>query len=323
MLSNDQLQAEQNHEERPPVTVIGLGPMGRALAGAFLRSGHRVTVWNRTAGKAGALLELGASLADSIHAAVSASPLVVVCVLDYHVVRTLLGPAARAMAGRTFVNLTADTPSRARTMAAWAAGKGIDYLDGAIMTPTPTIGTPAAVVLYSGPEALYETSRPSLAAIGGTATYLGSDPGRAAAYDVALLDVFWTAMSGYTHALALARAEQIAPREFAAYAKGIASILPDIMEYMAAHLEVGHHPGDKSNLSSAAAGMDHIIEASADHGIDAGVMKAAGAWVRTAVDRGYGKDDFSRLAALLEKTSLQNAAFLPQPSEHSIPEGTP
>ena len=37
------------------VTVLGLGPMGRALAGAFLAAGVPTTVWNRTASRAGAL----------------------------------------------------------------------------------------------------------------------------------------------------------------------------------------------------------------------------------------------------------------------------
>lgn len=43
------------HESAPltPVTVLGLGPMGRALASAFLNARQPVTVWNRTPGKAG------------------------------------------------------------------------------------------------------------------------------------------------------------------------------------------------------------------------------------------------------------------------------
>lgn len=41
-----------NHD----VTVLGLGLMGRALAGAFLRDGHPTTVWNRTEEKAGDLV---------------------------------------------------------------------------------------------------------------------------------------------------------------------------------------------------------------------------------------------------------------------------
>ena len=43
----------QNRDaDRTPVTVIGLGLMGQALAGAFLRAGHPTTVWNRSAAKA-------------------------------------------------------------------------------------------------------------------------------------------------------------------------------------------------------------------------------------------------------------------------------
>jgi 3-hydroxyisobutyrate dehydrogenase-like beta-hydroxyacid dehydrogenase len=46
-----------------PVTVIGLGPMGRAMAGALMRAGHPVTVWNRTPRRADELVAEGARLA--------------------------------------------------------------------------------------------------------------------------------------------------------------------------------------------------------------------------------------------------------------------
>ncbi|QRG66425.1 NAD(P)-dependent oxidoreductase [Brevibacillus choshinensis] len=281
--------------KRSSVTVIGMGPMGQALAGAFLQNGHPVTVWNRTAGKADAVVARGATLAQTVRDAIEASPLVVICVLDYHAVEAILGHEGEALSGKTLVNLTADSPDRARSMAKWAADRGIDYLDGAIMTPTPTIGTPAAVVLYSGSEAVYSVHQPTLASIGGTASYLGDDHGRAAAFDVSLLDLFWTTMSGYVHALALARAENISPREFARYAQGIVAILPDIMEYMAEHVEEDSFPGDKSNLNSAAAGMEHIIHAAKHNGIDASVLSAAYAIARQAIDAGYGMDAFSRL----------------------------
>lgn len=44
----------------PEVTVIGLGPMGQALAAAFLAAGVRTTVWNRTPGKDRELVAAGA-----------------------------------------------------------------------------------------------------------------------------------------------------------------------------------------------------------------------------------------------------------------------
>nr|WP_281426757.1 NAD(P)-binding domain-containing protein [Paenibacillus solanacearum] len=286
---------------RSPVTVLGMGPMGQALAGAFLNNGHPTTVWNRTPGKAGRLVALGAASAATAAEAAAASPLVIVCVLDYDAVHAILEAAGGALNGRAVVCLTADTPERARATAAWAAARGVGYLDGAIMTPAATIGSPAAVVLYSGPQGVYEAHRETLASIGGSAAYLDADPGRAAAYDVALLDLFWTTMSGYAHAVALAGAENIAARDFAVYAQGIAAIMPAIMADLAHQIDEGRYPGSQSNLTSTAAAIDHIIHASQSRGLDVTVLNAVQAMVRRAVDAGHGNDSFSRIAAMLRK----------------------
>ncbi|MEW2379697.1 NAD(P)-binding domain-containing protein [Micromonospora sp. NPDC047812] len=280
----------------PPVTVLGLGPMGRALAGALLAAGHPTTVWNRTAARADPLVARGARRAPTVPEAVRASPLVLACVIDYAAVRAIVEPAADALAGRTLVNLTADTPQRARAMAAWASRQGVDYLDGAIMTPAPTIGGPEALVLYSGPEHLWRAHRDSLANLGGSADWLGADPARAAAHDVALLDIFWTGMSGMAHAFALARAEGITAAELAPYAKGVSGLLPDLVDDLAGRIDVGNHTADVSTIASAAATMAHIVEAAGGHGIDTGTLRAAHAVVARALDAGHGDDDFSRLA---------------------------
>jgi 3-hydroxyisobutyrate dehydrogenase-like beta-hydroxyacid dehydrogenase len=282
-----------------PVSVLGLGPMGSALAGAFLDHGHPTTVWNRTAGKADALAARGAQRAQTAAEAARASPLVIVCVIDYDAAQAILDGAVDALRGRTVVNLTADTPARARSMAAWAEPHGIAYLDGSIMTPTETIGGPDAVVLYSGPQAIFAAHRPALASIGGTASHLGTDPGRAAAHDVALLDLFWTAMSGVVHAFALAGAEDIAARALAPYANGIADLLPTIIDEFAEQIDDGEYPGEDSTLISAAAGMRHIIHAADDHGMDTTVLGAALRVAERAIDAGHGSDGFSRLASEL------------------------
>lgn len=55
------------------VTVLGLGPMGQALAAALLDAGHHTTVWNRTEAKAAQLLSRGARWAPNPARAVTAS----------------------------------------------------------------------------------------------------------------------------------------------------------------------------------------------------------------------------------------------------------
>jgi 3-hydroxyisobutyrate dehydrogenase-like beta-hydroxyacid dehydrogenase len=74
-MAEDAVQAASSatDPDRSPVTVIGLGAMGRALAGAFVDRGHPTTVWNRTPGKGEELARRGADVAPTIIDAVQAS----------------------------------------------------------------------------------------------------------------------------------------------------------------------------------------------------------------------------------------------------------
>jgi 3-hydroxyisobutyrate dehydrogenase-like beta-hydroxyacid dehydrogenase len=287
-------------QTRPaPVTVLGLGPMGRALASAFLEARHPVTVWNRTPGKAGDLLDRGAVAAGSVRDAVRAGQVIIACLIDYDAVRATLGQAPEGWEGRWLVNLTSGEPAQARRMSQWASSRGIGYLDGAVLTPAPAIGTPSATVLFGGARDVYEAVRETMAALGGTAVHLGDDPGRAAAYEVALLDVFATSVNGIMHAFALASAEGIEPERFAALATGVGGLLPEMITRFARQIRTGRYPGDRSTIASAASGITHVINAATAHGIDVGVLTAARSVIDRAVADGYGSQGLARLATVL------------------------
>ncbi|MFF9342787.1 MULTISPECIES: NAD(P)-dependent oxidoreductase [unclassified Streptomyces] len=288
---------------QPAVTVLGLGPMGRALAGAFLAAGVRTTVWNRTPGREGDLTERGAVTAASAAEAIAASPLTVICMVNYDATDAVLrqDAAEAALKGRTLVNLSADTPGRARDTGRWAGEHGIHYIDGAIMTPAGTVGSPHAVFLFSGPSETYQEHRTVLDGLGGTHTHLGEEVSRAAAFDIALLDVFWTSMAGYVHAMALADAEGITPRELAPFAIGIAQILPPLFEEFAGDIEDGTYSGAINPLTSGVSTMAHIVHAAEDHAIDSGVMRAVEGLARRTVALGHGADGFSRIAEVLRR----------------------
>jgi 3-hydroxyisobutyrate dehydrogenase-like beta-hydroxyacid dehydrogenase len=64
------------------IAFLGLGKMGRAIAGRLLGSGHTVAVWNRTLGPAEALTALGARKSTSPKDAIAEADVVLTMLFD-------------------------------------------------------------------------------------------------------------------------------------------------------------------------------------------------------------------------------------------------
>ncbi|MEU1483207.1 NAD(P)-binding domain-containing protein [Streptomyces sp. NPDC005752] len=280
------------------VTVIGLGPMGRAMTRTLLTAGHPVTVWNRTAGRADGVVGDGAALAATPAEAVGASDLVLLSLTDYPAMYDVLEGATASLAGRTLVNLSSDTPERTREAAAWAAGHGAAFLTGGVMVPAPMVGTEAAHVYYSGPEVVMRARRDTLALLG-TPRYLGEDPGLAQLMYQAQLAVFLTTLSGLMHATAMLgaagmKAEEALP-ELLSMADSTGDILRAGEESPGAALDAGEHPGDLSTVTMMGATSDHIVEASTSLGLDLALPRAVQAHYRRAIEDGHGGDNWTRI----------------------------
>ncbi len=279
-----------------PVTVLGLGPMGTALARALLAAGVPTTVWNRTRSLAESLAVDGAAVADSVEEAVAAADLVIVCVRDHPATRDVLGQVApAAFAGRTVVNLSSSTPDEARRTAEWAAERQIAYLSGAILVPTPLVGQPEALILYSGERRHLDRHVEQLRILAGEADHLGEDHGLASLYDVAMLEVFFTGMTAFIHAAAMTTAQDVDARTFLPYAQHVAALLPATFDGIASDIEAGTYPGTEDNLAMNLAGIEHIVDTSTEIGLDTSLSAAMRDLARRAVDAGHGADSYSRL----------------------------
>jgi hypothetical protein len=79
--------------------VIGLGPMGRAMAATLLKAGHPVTVWNRTPSRAETLVAAGATPAPTPADAVAASGLTILSLTDNQAMHDILDGSVGALAG--------------------------------------------------------------------------------------------------------------------------------------------------------------------------------------------------------------------------------
>ncbi|MBJ3810767.1 NAD(P)-dependent oxidoreductase [Streptomyces flavofungini] len=286
-------------ERRAPVTVIGLGNMGTALAAAFLEHGHPTTVWNRSHEKTKALAERGARVAATPAEAVTAAELVIACVLDYDALHTVLDPVADRLPGRALVNVTSGSPEQARDFRDWAEGQGAGYLDGAIMTTPPGVGRPDMMFLYSGSRDTFTAHKETLDVLG-DALFLGPDPAVASLYDAALLGLMWSTFTGWLHGTALVGADKVAATEFTALAnRWLGGAVSGFLTRYAAQVDEGRYPGDDATVDVQIGAIDHLIHAAADRGVDNALPELLQATMRRAQAAGHGGDSYASVIEVL------------------------
>jgi 3-hydroxyisobutyrate dehydrogenase-like beta-hydroxyacid dehydrogenase len=276
------------------ITMIGLGPMGRAMARSYLAAGHSVTVWNRTASRADELVAAGATRAATPAEALAAGPLVLLSLTHYAAMYEILGDVGDALAGKVVVNLSSDTPQASRDAAAWLAERGAELLVGGIMVPAEVVGTDASYVFYSGPRAVFEAHEPALRVIGRT-DYRGTDPALAQLFYQALVHVWVTTLTAFVQGAALLGTAGVTAREYAPLADELVELARASFGEAARNIDAGEHPDDGASAQMMAVGVDHIAGAVAAVGQDTALPAAVKSLFDRMVAAGYGKDSWTRM----------------------------
>lgn len=250
------------------VSLIGLGPMGIALARA-LQSTFTLTVWNRTADRATPLLHQGTVLAPTALAAVQASPVVLVCVADYTASRAILAApgVADALRGKVLVQLSTGTPQDARED--WAALSGVAYLDGALLATPGQIGRPDTPLFISGEERALTACRPVLEAIAGNIQYMGEPIGNAAAWDLATLSCMFGAMSGFFHGVRICESEGLGVDAFSQMIGAISPVLGEMISAEGQAIHANRYGEPESSMATCAGSGRLFVKQAREAGLDA------------------------------------------------------
>ncbi len=135
-----------------PVAFLGLGAMGKPMANRLVDAGYLVTAWNRTPGRADALIKRGARVADNPRDAAAGSRVIVLMVSDPAAVSAVLGGdrgvLAGAREGSTVVNMSTIGPADSRRFAGQCGEAGVRYVEAPVMGSIgqATSGTLVAIV---------------------------------------------------------------------------------------------------------------------------------------------------------------------------------
>lgn len=193
------------------VTLVGCGLMGAALAKNFAERGLKVAAWNRSPARAEALATFGVSPFGSIADAVRAADLVIACTATYDTTRTALEPVTD-WAGKTLVNVGTGTPTEAENHRAWAAERGTEYLDGAVLCYPAQIGTDSGMILYSGSATAWAQHQQTLLLPGPYSMHVSDAVGVASVLDTAIVGGFFcSALNAYVEAATYAFSQGVSP----------------------------------------------------------------------------------------------------------------
>ncbi|MGW7481190.1 NAD(P)-dependent oxidoreductase [Nonomuraea muscovyensis] len=275
------------------VSVLGLGAMGSALAGALVKAGYATAVWNRTPEKADDLVAQGAQAAATAGDAVRAGRLVIACLLDHASVHEVLDPLSSELAGRTLVNVTTTSPAQSRELAAWAAQAGVAYLDGGIMAVPHMIGRPGSSILYSGSAEAFDQYKPLLD-LWGSSTYFGEDAGLASLYDLALLAGMYVMWAGFMHGAAMVAPAGVTAGEFAAMATPWLTAMTGAFQGFAAVVDGGDYTVE-GQQSLQFSNLSDLLAASSDQGISTEVVAMVQRLIQRQIDAGHGEEGFARI----------------------------
>jgi len=123
-------------EQKPTVGFIGIGVMGRSMAGHLLDAGYSVHVYNRTQSKAQDLVDRGAQWQPSPGKVAAAADVIITIVgFPADVESVYLGEdgvLAQARSGSLAIDMTTSWPNLASRIAQEAAAKGIEVLDAPV-----------------------------------------------------------------------------------------------------------------------------------------------------------------------------------------------
>ncbi|MBK9518992.1 MAG: NAD(P)-dependent oxidoreductase [Anaeromyxobacter sp.] len=279
---------------------LGLGTMGEPIANNLRKAGHELTVWNRTAAKAGPLVQKGVRQAATPRACAEGRDLVLTCLADEAALDAVLGGPEGLLAGLAAGAVLADLSTAgvrsARAVGAACAARGASFLSAPLLGSRAAAEKAQLVVVAGGPAAARERARPALRAISARMFEL-DDAVQAALLKLCVNAVGGAMMAGLGEALALGASGGLPGAK-------VLEVLQASTFHSPIHLMKGEQVlrqdyAPRFRLGLAEKDQRLAQEAAADQGARLPVNAAVRQLLGDAAASGRGEQDLAAVAELL------------------------
>ncbi len=161
------------------IGFIGLGIMGRPMAGHLQAGGHDLFVVKHRSPLPKEILEGGASECDSAKALAQQSEVVILIVPDTPDVEAVLfgegGVAEGLSKGKTVIDMSSISPMATKNFAARIRKLGCDYVDAPVSGGEVGAKTAALTIMVGADKAVFERVKPLLELMGKNITLVGDN----------------------------------------------------------------------------------------------------------------------------------------------------
>ena len=291
----------------PRVGVVGLGPMGTALASALVTAGYEVTVWDRDRGKAATTAMIAASSAvDAAHVA-AASDVVFTTLPDGAAVTEMVfaekrGILAGLAEGAVLADMTTAGPALAARLDTEFTATGRRFLDAPVSGRAPEM----SVLLGAGAGEFADVEQ----VLRDVSTSLVHCGARGAGYGTKLVhqQIKYGAYLASCEALLVAQRfglDSAATVEAVRASSGAGGGYADAAAYFL---------GDRAEISrhgparTIAKDMRLAAELAEDTGVEVPMLRNVAAFFERAVAGEYAEQPYPMTTALLETDSVASAA---------------
>ncbi len=182
------------------IGMIGLGRMGTAMAERLSESGHSLVVWNRSPGKAEALVRAGATLAATPAALIAAVDIALVIVFDAvaleHVFHDIDGILSADLTGKLIVEMSTVRPEVEQALAKLVAERHGAFIECPVGGTVGPARTGKLIGMVGGSAEDFARARPVLDQICRRVEHIGP-VGAGAAMKLAInlpLGMYWQAL---------------------------------------------------------------------------------------------------------------------------------
>jgi len=282
------------------IGVAGLGAMGSAIAARLMETGHRVTVWNRTADKTRPLADAGADVAPNPAAVAAASEAIITILTDGAAIDAVYGGPSGLLSGdvkgKLFIEMSTVPPSVETALAPKVRGKGATFVECPVGGSTGPARQGKLLGLMGAEPADAARARPIVEKLCRKVERCGP-VGAGASMKLAINLPLMVAWQAYAEAFAIARDLGWEPKrllDLFVESNGANNGLKMRADMIVAMMEHRDPGATTFSIANAVKDLKTMVATGTAKGADMPATKAALAAIEEANEKGLGAFDASR-----------------------------